>query len=252
MNERRLLLVEDDESLAKLVVWHFERQGFAIDCTANGNEALVLAEQRPPDIIILDWMVEGLCGLEVCRRLRRMSATASVPIVMLTARAAETDRVEGLESGADDFVTKPFSPRELVARVNAVLRRSRPALPEDQLSYADLRMDLVRHRVTRAGRRVALGPTEYNRCVTCSNIRSGYSRAKSCSTASGRRKARSSCGRWTSMSGGFAARSTKTDCPTSSAPSARKAIRSTSSRPEARPPPIRRPGALPARRCAVR
>ena len=156
-----MLLVEDDTALAELLTWHFERQGFDIERTGNGDEALLLAEERPPDVVVLDWMIEGLSGIEVCRRLRRLKATSSVPIVMLTARGEESDRIRGLETGADDYVTKPFSPRELVARVNAVLRRVRPALAGTQLNYADLDMDLVRHRVSRAGRRVALGPTEY-------------------------------------------------------------------------------------------
>ena len=156
-----MLLVEDDPALADLLVWHFERQGFRIMRTGNGEEALLLAEERTPDIVILDWMIDGISGVEVCRRLRRGKDTKTVPIVMLTARGEESDRVRGLETGADDYVTKPFSPRELIARVNAVLRRVRPALAGAQLSYADIEMDLVRHRVSRDGKRVTLGPTEY-------------------------------------------------------------------------------------------
>jgi two-component system phosphate regulon response regulator PhoB len=161
MSGGRLLLVEDDKALAELLVWHFERQGFAVRRTADGEEALLLAEEETPDVVVLDWMIEGVSGIEVCRRLRRREATAAVPILMLTARGEESDRIRGLETGADDYVTKPFSPRELIARVNAVLRRSRPALAATQLSYADIEMDLARHRVTRAGERIALGPTEY-------------------------------------------------------------------------------------------
>ena len=161
MNRPRILLVEDDRTLADLLAWHFERQGFEIVRTADGDEARLLAAEQPPDVIVLDWMIEGTSGIEVCRHLRRTKATARVPIVMLSARGEEADRVRGLESGADDYVTKPFSPRELIARVNAVLRRARPALAGAQLSYDDIEMDLVRHRVTRAGRRIGLGPTEY-------------------------------------------------------------------------------------------
>jgi two-component system phosphate regulon response regulator PhoB len=161
MSEGKLLLIEDDRALAELLVWHFERQGFTVRRTADGEEALLLAEEETPDIVIADWMIEGVSGLEVCRRLRRRPATANVPIIILTARAEEADRVRGLETGADDYVTKPFSPAELIARVNAVLRRSRSLRPNAELSYGDIRMDVVRHRVSRRERRIALGPTEY-------------------------------------------------------------------------------------------
>jgi two-component system, OmpR family, phosphate regulon response regulator PhoB len=157
----RLLLVEDDRSLAELLVWHFEREEFEVVRTADGEEALLLAEESPPDVVILDWMIEGVSGIEVCRRLRRKAATANVPIIMLTARGEEDDRIRGLETGADDYVTKPFSPRELVARVGAVLRRVRPALAGERLAYADIEMDVAAHRVRRAGDPVHLGPTEF-------------------------------------------------------------------------------------------
>jgi two-component system phosphate regulon response regulator PhoB len=156
-----LLLVEDDRALADLLIWHFSREGYDIVRTADGDEAILLAEERPPDLVILDWMIEGVSGIEVCRRLRRKSATARVPIIMLTARGEESDRIRGLETGADDYVTKPFSPRELIARVGAVLRRVRPALAGEQLTYADIEMNLEEHRVRRAGNKVALGPTEF-------------------------------------------------------------------------------------------
>jgi two-component system phosphate regulon response regulator PhoB len=157
----KLLLVEDDVALAELLVWHFTRENFEVCQTADGEEALLLAQESPPDLVLLDWMIEGLSGLEVCRRLRRMDGTQNVPIIMLTARGEEEDRVRGLETGADDYVTKPFSPRELVARVGAVLRRVRPALAGEQLSYADLEMDTVAHKVRRGGTPVPLGPTEF-------------------------------------------------------------------------------------------
>jgi two-component system phosphate regulon response regulator PhoB len=156
-----LLLVEDDRALADLLIWHFEREGYEIVRTADGDEALVLADERVPDLVILDWMIEGVSGIEVCRRLRRRESTAAVPIIMLTARGEESDRIRGLETGADDYVTKPFSPRELLARVGAVLRRVRPALAGEQLSYADLELDVNSHRVRRAGKPVQLGPTEF-------------------------------------------------------------------------------------------
>ena len=161
MTKPTLLLVEDDRALADLLMWHFDREGYEIVRTADGDEALILADERTPDVVILDWMIEGVSGIEVCRRLRRRASTAHVPIIMLTARGEESDRIRGLETGADDYVTKPFSPRELLARVAAVLRRVRPALAGEQLAYADIEMDVEAHRVRRADRPVKLGPTEF-------------------------------------------------------------------------------------------
>ncbi|WP_221794384.1 phosphate regulon transcriptional regulator PhoB [Aquisediminimonas sediminicola] len=161
MAQPRLLLVEDDPALAELLKWNFERENYIVDHTADGEEALLLAREATPDLVLLDWMIEGLSGLEVCRRLRRLPDTANVPIIMLTARGEEEDRIRGLETGADDYVTKPFSPRELIARVGAVLRRVRPALSAEILEYADISMDLVAHRVKRGGDVVNLGPTEF-------------------------------------------------------------------------------------------
>ncbi|HWI89274.1 MAG TPA: phosphate regulon transcriptional regulator PhoB [Sphingomicrobium sp.] len=161
MTKPSLLLVEDDRALADLLTWHFSREGYEIVRTADGEEALLLAEERTPDLVILDWMIEGVSGIEVCRRLRRRTSTAQVPIIMLTARGEESDRIRGLETGADDYVTKPFSPRELLARVGAVLRRVRPALAGEQLAYADIEMDVEAHRVRRRAAPVQLGPTEF-------------------------------------------------------------------------------------------
>jgi two-component system phosphate regulon response regulator PhoB len=161
MSSTRLLLVEDDRALADLVTFHFERDGYQITRTGDGEEALILVDEVKPDVILLDWMIEGISGIEVCRRLRRRAATANIPIMILSARGEESDRIRGFETGADDYVTKPFSPRELVARVGAVLRRVRPALAGEQLAYADVEMDVAAHRVRRAGRQVPLGPTEF-------------------------------------------------------------------------------------------
>ena len=161
MTAKRLLLVEDDRQLAELVRFHFDRAGFSVTRTGDGEEALILAEEVRPDIVILDWMIEGISGIEVCRRLRRRPQTASLPIIMLTARGEENDRVRGLETGADDYLTKPFSPKELVARAGAVLRRVRPALAAEALDYGGIEMDLAAHRVRREGKAVQLGPTEY-------------------------------------------------------------------------------------------
>ena len=161
MSKGRILLVEDDPGLVELLSYHLSRENFAVEATADGEDALLIARENPPDLVILDWMIEGVSGIEVCRRLRRLPDTANVPIIMLTARTEEADRVRGLETGADDYVTKPFSPKELVARVTAVLRRIRPALAGDRLAYAGIDMDLVRHRVRRDGVAMALGPTEF-------------------------------------------------------------------------------------------
>ena len=161
MTAKRLLLVEDDRALAELVTFHFERAGYAVSRTGDGEDALILAEEIKPDLVLLDWMIEGISGIEVCRRLRRRPLTANVPIIMLTARGEEDDRIRGLDTGADDYLTKPFSPKELVARAGAVLRRVRPALAAETLGYAGLEMDLGAHRVKREGTPVQLGPTEY-------------------------------------------------------------------------------------------
>lgn len=161
MPQPDLLLIEDDEAIAELIVWHFAREGFSVRQTPDGEQALILVEERVPDIVLLDWMIESLPGIEVCRRLRRNPKSANVPIIMLTARGEEEDRIRGLETGADDYVTKPFSPRELVARVSAVLRRLRPALAGELLTYADIELDSVAHKVIRGGQTVNMGPTEF-------------------------------------------------------------------------------------------
>jgi len=157
----KILLVEDDASLIELVTYNLEKEGFDVVRTGDGEEALTLAEEEKPDLVILDWMIANLSGIEVCRRLRRAPATANLPIVMLTARGDEADRIRGLETGADDYMTKPFSPRELIARIRAVLRRLRPALSGGQLEFAGIAMDTTAHRVMRDGRTVQLGPTEF-------------------------------------------------------------------------------------------
>jgi two-component system phosphate regulon response regulator PhoB len=161
MSRGHMLLVEDDAALAELLTWHFRKRRLRCRPHADGEEALLMAQERVPDIVLLDWMVENLSGIEVCRRLRAQRDTANVPIIMLTARGEEEDRVRGLETGADDYVTKPFSPRELVARVGAVLRRVRPALAGETLNFGDIEMDTVGHKVRRDGQMIPLGPTEF-------------------------------------------------------------------------------------------
>ncbi len=161
MSAAKLLLVEDDPALSELLEFRFQKEGYEVRVTKDGDEALMLVKEELPDLIILDWMIEGTSGIEVCRRLRRDKSTAHVPIIMLTAREAEDDRVRGLETGADDYLTKPFSPRELLARVAAVMRRIRPVLAGESIEVGDLTLDPVAHKIIRQGTTLEMGPTEY-------------------------------------------------------------------------------------------
>ena len=157
----RVLIVEDETALVELRRYNLEQSGFRVSVAYDGEEALASVQEDVPDLVLLDWMLPLMSGIEVCRQLRRRPETRGIPIIMLTARGEEGDKLRGLDSGADDYVTKPFSPSELIARIRAVLRRIRPALADEALSYADIVMDLVAHRVTRAGKPVHLGPTEF-------------------------------------------------------------------------------------------
>ena len=141
--------------------YNLEEEGFRVSAAADGEAALAAVAEDKPDLIVLDLMLPLISGLEICRQLRRRPETRGLPIIMLTARGEESDRIRGLDSGADDYVTKPFSPSELVARVRAVLRRARPALAQDSLGYGELVMDLAKRRVTREGRAIHLSPTEF-------------------------------------------------------------------------------------------
>jgi two-component system, OmpR family, phosphate regulon response regulator PhoB len=156
-----ILIVEDDKALAELLQWNFSAEGYDVRRTGDGEEALLMVREQVPDAIILDWMIENVTGIEVCRQLRKREESKTVPIVMLTARGEEEDKIRGLKTGADDYVTKPFSPRELLARVEALLRRSRPSVGGDTLTFSDLELDPVTHRVRRSGQAVHLGPTEF-------------------------------------------------------------------------------------------
>jgi two-component system phosphate regulon response regulator PhoB len=156
-----ILVVEDEAALVTLLRYNLEREGFRVAEARDGEEALLMAREQKPDLVILDWMLPLLSGLEVCRQLRRGPETRNVPIIMLTARGEEGDKLRGLDSGADDYVTKPFSPSELIARIRAALRRSRPASNGESLQFEDLTMDLAAHRVRRRGRDIHLGPTEF-------------------------------------------------------------------------------------------
>jgi two-component system phosphate regulon response regulator PhoB len=156
-----ILVVEDEDALATLLQYNLDKEGYRVTVATDGEEALMLTSERPPDLVLLDWMLPKVSGVEVCRRLRARPETRNLPIVMLTARGEESDRVRGLETGADDYVVKPFSMTELSARIRAVLRRIRPALADDRLSHGDIVIDRVAHRVRRADREVHLGPTEF-------------------------------------------------------------------------------------------
>ena len=156
-----ILVMEDEDALATLLQYNLEKEGYDVAVAADGEEGMLQVEERTPDLILLDWMLPKLSGIEVCRRVRGRAETRNLPIIMLTARGEETDRVRGLDTGADDYMTKPFSMTELTARIRAVLRRIRPGLADDRVNHADIIMDRVAHRVSRAGREVHLGPTEF-------------------------------------------------------------------------------------------
>ncbi len=156
-----ILVVEDEAALVELLRYNLERRGFEVVATASGEEALLIVEERRIDLILLDWMLPHMSGIEVCRQLRRKPESRGVPGIMLTARGEQSDRVRGLETGADDYVTKPFAPEELIARIHAVMRRARPALAEERLTYEDIEMNLAEYRVARGDRPLVLGPTEF-------------------------------------------------------------------------------------------
>ncbi|MDZ4692869.1 phosphate regulon transcriptional regulator PhoB [Terricaulis sp.] len=156
-----VLVVEDEAALADLLKYNLEKEGYRVSVATDGEEALLAAEETPPDLVVLDWMLPKAPGIEVCRRLRARQETRNTPIVMLTARTEEGDRIRGLDIGADDYITKPFSMSELLARLRAVMRRIRPGLAEDQIIAGDIVMDRVSHRVKRGSREVHLGPTEF-------------------------------------------------------------------------------------------
>jgi two-component system phosphate regulon response regulator PhoB len=156
-----ILVVEDEDALATLLHYNLEKDGYDVALASDGEEALMQIEERLPDLVILDWMLPKVSGIEVCRRLRSRPESRNLPVIMLTARSEESDRIRGLDTGADDYLTKPFSMSELAARIRAVLRRIRPALADDRVKRGDILIDRVAHRVKRAGRDIHLGPTEF-------------------------------------------------------------------------------------------
>lgn len=156
-----ILVVEDEESLATLLQYNLDKEGYRVGVASDGEEALLMIDESPPDLVVLDWMLPKVSGVEVCRRLRTRPETRNLPIIMLTARGEESDRIRGLDTGADDYIVKPFSMTELAARIRAVLRRIRPGLAEDRIRHGDLVIDRAAHRVRRGAREVRLGPTEF-------------------------------------------------------------------------------------------
>ena len=157
----RILVVEDDDALGTLLRYNLEREGYAVALATDGEEALIQAEEQLPDLVVLDWMLPRVSGIEVCRRLRQKPLSRNVPIIMLTARGEESDRIRGLDTGADDYVVKPFAVTELSARIRAVLRRLRPGQAEDVVVRGALILDRSAHRVSRDGEEIHLGPTEF-------------------------------------------------------------------------------------------
>lgn len=156
-----ILVAEDEDALSTLLSYNLEKEGYDVALASDGDEALMMIDERLPDLLVCDWMMPKTSGIEVCRRLRQHNTTRNLPIVMLTARSEETDRIRGLDTGADDYVVKPFSMVELMARIRAVLRRIRPALSDDRIEFGEISVDRLSHRVQRAGRDIHLGPTEY-------------------------------------------------------------------------------------------
>lgn len=159
--ETSVLIVEDETAIVTMLRYNLEREGFRVYTTGDGEEAVTMVKEYKPDIIVLDWMLPSMTGIEVCKQIRWNQETKNTPIIMLSARGEESDRIRGLDVGADDYMVKPFSPSELVARIKAVFRRIRPSLTEQRMEYAGIKMDLATHKVTRNGVEVHLSPTEF-------------------------------------------------------------------------------------------
>ena len=161
MAETRVLIVEDEEALATLLEYNLGKENFSVSIASDGEEGLLKIKESMPDVIILDWMLPKISGIEICRQIRSNPETRNIPIIMLTARSEEADRIRGLDTGADDYLTKPFSTNELIARVKAILRRIRPGLADDTVTVGDIEIDRVSHRVQRGDKEIHLGPTEF-------------------------------------------------------------------------------------------
>ena len=195
-----VLIVEDEADLVTLLKYNLEKENFRTISAGDGEEALLLASEQVPSLVLLDWMLPLMSGLEVCRQMRRKPKTRDIPIIMLTARGEEADKVRGLNSGADDYIAKPFSPTELVARMRAVLRRSSPGLAEELLSFGDVIMDLAAHRVRAKAVTCIWGRPSSACCAISCSIPAACSRASSCSIWCGATTSMSNCGRSMSIS----------------------------------------------------
>ena len=158
----RVLIVEDEKALAEILEYNFKKQGYAVDTASDGEIALDKIIFKAPDLIILDWMLPKLSGIELCKKVRSNKKIKNIPIIMLTARGEEEDRLKGLEMGADDYVTKPFSINELLARAKAVLKRIRPIFAEEEVIFEDIKINIGTHKVFRNSKEIKLGPTEFN------------------------------------------------------------------------------------------
>ena len=156
-----ILIIEDEDAIVTLLRYNLEREGYDVAVARDGEEGLAAINERRPDLAVIDWMLPYISGLELCRQIRRRPETRDLPIIMLTARGEEADRVRGLDAGADDYVAKPFSPMEFIARIRAVMRRANPTFGKETLAFGDIEMDLGSHRVRRGGSSIHLGPTEY-------------------------------------------------------------------------------------------
>lgn len=159
--EPLVLIVEDEPAQREVLAYNIRSEGFSVITAGAGDEALVMVRETPPDVIVLDWMLPNVSGIEVCRQLKTSSDSSKIPVIMLSARSEEVDRVRGLETGADDYVVKPYSVAELLARLRTQLRRVRPAAVGEQLVFEDILLDMAEHRVYRQGQLVSLGPTEF-------------------------------------------------------------------------------------------
>lgn len=166
VSQPHVLLVEDEPAQREVLAYNLEAEGYAVSRAENGEEAMLQVAEITPDLVILDWMMPLMSGIEVCRQLKTREDTRHIPVIMLSARSEEVDTVRGLETGADDYVVKPYSLRELMARVRTQLRRSRPAASGEMLMYQDITLDPERHRVSRGDHELKLGPTEYRLLVT--------------------------------------------------------------------------------------
>lgn len=161
MNQGKILIIEDEAAVVTLLKYNLEKSGYDVCAAMDGDEGLIMVEEERPDLLLVDWMLPHVSGVEICRRLRRNSEHRNLPIIMLTARGEESDTIRGLDSGADDYMVKPFSPSELQARIHALLRRARPSLAADNLTVGKLSMDLAAFRVHRGENEIKLGPTEF-------------------------------------------------------------------------------------------